>query len=110
MQGLESEFESLLVRLMPEADRGWRGASEAEIDEVEALAGRPLPRFYRWFLARMGHDMGGLSYPTVDFTVERVLAGNSEEHFPRDPRYFMIGFVTDEVAPLHVLYDFAHPA
>ncbi|HEY0133130.1 MAG TPA: hypothetical protein VGB85_03595 [Nannocystis sp.] len=110
MSELTSTFESWLRRLVPGADRHWRGASDSEIAQVEALAGRPRPPFYRWFLARMGHDMGALAYPDVDFSVRRVLACNGEGLFSPNPRYFMIGFVTDEMMPLHVLYDFAHPA
>jgi hypothetical protein len=46
------------VRKLPEI---MQGASPAEIDAVERIVGRPLPRFYRDFLARLGRNAGGLS-------------------------------------------------
>ncbi|MCY1005930.1 SMI1/KNR4 family protein [Nannocystis pusilla] len=110
MPGIESDIERLLLRLVPGADLHWRGASDEEVAQVEASAGHPLPRFYRWFLTRMGHDMGPLAYPSIDFSVQRVLDCSREGLFPPSTRHFMIGFVTEEAMPLHIFYDFAHPA
>jgi hypothetical protein len=107
---LEPEVEDLLLRLVPELSQQWKGATPGEIDAVEAIAGRPLPRFYRWFLMRMGQDMGPIAYPVFDFAAPTVLACYSEELFPPHPRYLMIGYSLDEIMPLHLLYDFEHPA
>jgi len=54
----EASLEALLVRLLPGLAQQWQGAPGSEIDRIEAIAGRQLPPFYRWFLARMGRSMG----------------------------------------------------
>jgi hypothetical protein len=107
---LEPELEELLLRLVPGLEQRWQGATPDEIDRVEHIAGRPLPRFYRWFLTRMGHGMGSIDYPRLDFSAPRVLACYREKLFLPHPRFLMIGYETSEQMPLHVLYDFDHPA
>ncbi len=107
---LEPEIEDLLLRLVPELSQQWQGATPEEIDAIETIAGRPLPPFYRWFLMRMGRKMGPVAYPHLDFAAPTVLACYREGLFPPHPRYLMIGQSIDEVMPLHVLYDFEHPA
>ncbi|MDC0715844.1 SMI1/KNR4 family protein [Nannocystis bainbridge] len=102
-------MERFLARLMPGIDLGWEGASTAEIREIEALAGRPLPDFYRWFLARMGRNMGALGYASVDFSAARILACYREELRSPDPRYLLIGYEDDPVVPMHTWYDLARP-
>jgi len=109
-QDLEPELEALLLRLVPDLASAWQGATEDEIDRIEAIAGRPLPRFYRWFLMRMGHSMGPIAYPTLDFSAPKVLECYREGLFKPNPRFFMIGHESKEIMPLHVLYDFDHPA
>lgn len=109
-QELEPELEALLLRLVPELAGGWQGASLQEIDRIEALAGRPLPRPYRWFLMRMGGSMGPLQYRSLDFSAAQVLSCYEQGLIRRDPRLFMIGYETDEIMPLHLFYDFDHPA
>lgn len=107
---LEPEIDDLLLRLVPELAQQWKGATPDEIDAIEAIAGRPLPRFYRWFLMRMGHDMGPLAYPLADYSVAAVLACHAERLVIPHPRFLMIGYSLDEVMPLHMFYDFEHPA
>lgn len=109
-QDLEPEMEELLARLVPDLANEWQGATPDEIDRIEQLAGRPLPRFYRWFLLRMGHSMGPIAYRSLDFSAPTVLSCYAEQVFVPHPRFFMIGYETDEMMPLHMLYDFNHPA
>jgi hypothetical protein len=107
----ESDLEAYLLRIVPNLASTWEGATEEEIAQVERLAPRPLPPFYRWFLRRMGRDMGAIGYPTIDFSVRAVLGCYAAEDFllPSD-RYFMIGYQEDEVMPLHIFYDLETPA
>jgi hypothetical protein len=58
---LEPEMESLLLRHVPKLDSQWEGASEDDIRAIEELAGQPLPRFYQWFLSRMGATLKMIS-------------------------------------------------
>ena len=69
-----ANLESFLLRLLPNLASERQGASEAEIAQLETIAGRPLPAVYRWFLQRMGKDMGAMSYPTLDFSAVKVLS------------------------------------
>jgi hypothetical protein len=109
-QDLEPDMDALLARLAPDLADRWHGASDAEIERIEQLAIRPLPRFYRWFLSRMAGDLGRLAYPSVDFTARRVLKAYDEAEFDPHPRFLMIGYATSSDMPLHVFYDLEHPA
>ncbi|MCY1059890.1 SMI1/KNR4 family protein [Nannocystis sp. SCPEA4] len=102
-------MERFLLQLVPGIDAGWEGASQEEIAEIEAIAGRPLPNFYRWFLTRMGRDMGALSFVTVDFSAARVIACYREEIEEPDPPYLLIGYESDPVVPMHTWYDLDQP-
>jgi hypothetical protein len=102
-------MEELLLRLVPDLHEHWRGATEDEIERIQKIAGRQIPRFYRWFLLRMGHSMGPISYPSLDFSVPKVLACYAEELFLPHRRFLMIAYESDDVMPLHLLYDFDHP-
>lgn len=90
-QDLEPEMEALYSSLVPDFASQVVGTSEGDLERVEALSGRPLPRFYRWFLLRMGAHMGPFGYPTLDFTARAVLAAHSEHLVRRDSRFLMIG-------------------
>ncbi|PRP93716.1 SMI1/KNR4 family protein [Enhygromyxa salina] len=109
-QDLEPELDELLLRIVPDLGSQWRGATEHEIDQIEQIAGRPLPRFYRWFLMRMGHDMGPIEYRSMIFSAPTVLQCYAERLFVPHPRFLMIAYETDEMMPLHLLYDFNFPA
>jgi hypothetical protein len=101
----EPALEKLLTRIVSGLSQTWEGAPESEINQIEAIAGRTLPPFYRWFLARMGRSMGPMSYPTVDFSAQGILAVYAARRMAPDPRYLLIGYEHDEVTPLHYFYD-----
>jgi hypothetical protein len=105
----EASVEKLLVRLVPGLTREWQGAPASEIDRIEVIAGRPLPPFYRWFLSRMGRSMGPMSYPTVDFSAQGVLAALTSGQIAAHPRYLLIGYEQDELMPLPYFYDLDQP-
>lgn len=106
----ESELETLLLRIVPEFAAQWQGVTPGEIEQIEQLAGRPLPPFYRWFLSRMGKSMGRLAYRILDFSAQRVVACYAEKLVAPDPQFLFIGYNSDEVMPLHAFYDLEAPA
>lgn len=109
MHHVESDLERFLARLVPGIDQDWKGATADELAALEAIAGRPLPPFYRWFLTRMGRDMGALAYASMDFSPARILACYQEEIAVPEPRYLLIGYETNEVVPMHLWYDLDQP-
>lgn len=110
-QELEPEIDAFLQRLVPGLSDQWRGASPEQIDRIETLMGRTLPRFYRWFLMRMGASMGPVQYRSLDFSADRILSPDAAGLVSGfGPRFFMIGYETDEVMPLHLFYDFDNQA
>lgn len=109
MHFLENHFEHFLTRIVPGIERSWQGATSEEVAELEAIAGRPLPGFYQWFLARMGRDMGALSYASMDFTAARVIECYGDEIEEADPRYLLIGYQNDPMVPMHTWYDLDRP-
>lgn len=102
-------MESLLTRLVPGLAEQWQGATDSELEQLEVIAGRPLPPFYRWFLSRMGRSMGPMSYPTVDFSARGVLAALRSGQMAADRRYLLIGYEQKELMPLHYFYDLDQP-
>ena len=98
------------MRLAPDLEMTWEGASDEEIEHLERLAGQQLPRFYRWFLMRMGASVGSLQFRSLDFSARRILACYAAGSLAPDPKSLLIGFETDEIMPLHLFYDFEHPA
>jgi hypothetical protein len=107
---VEPALEGLLLRIVPNLAAGWQGASANEVAALEAIAHRPLPDFYRWFLERMGKSMGPMRYPTVDFSAQGVLEAYAMGSIERDDRYLLIGYERDELTPLHYFYDLDRPA
>lgn len=107
---LETELDELLVQLLPSLPNERRGASQTEILRMEAIAGRPLPAFYRWFLETMGLGMGPLKYPTTDFSARRIISAYDNGEVAPDSRFFLIGFETDEESGAHFFYDLDAPA
>jgi hypothetical protein len=68
-----------------------RGATEAEIAELERLIGRKLPSRYKEFLHHMGRGMGDFEVPETNFSIERVVRfyrGKGRERVPA--RYVFI--------------------
>lgn len=106
---LEPEMEKLIRRLVPDAAR-LVGAPEDDIKRLETLAERTLPSFYVWFLSRMGRSMGPVAYPRMDCSARRIISCYEDGECPADDRHLLIGFSSDEMRPLHLLYDFAFPA
>ena len=102
---LEPETEKFLLQYVPGLAESWRGATREEIDELERCVERPLPRFYRWFLGKMGHDMGPLSWARTDFSIDAVLAAVE----PGDHN-LMIGIHDEDIMPLDTYYDLDQPA
>lgn len=109
MQSLETRMEALLLDLGPQVGRDWSGVGEEEIAQVEALARRPLPPFYRWFLGRFGHTMGTFTYRSLDFSCKGVLAAYAEQRVEHDPRYLLIAYDHDPAYPSHAFYDLDRP-
>jgi hypothetical protein len=110
MPAIEPKLEALLLRIVPDLAAGWEGASASEVSQLEAIAGRPLPDFYRWFVSRMGKSMGPMRYPTVDFSARGILAAYAEHAIERNGRFLLIGYERDELMPLHYFYDLDRPA
>jgi len=106
---IKRKSEELFLGLVPGLADRWEGASEGQVAELERLAGRALPGFYRWFLNRMGKSVGGLQFRSLDFSVERILSCYADGLVTPDDRFLMIGFETDDVMPLHLFYDFDYP-
>ena len=104
------EVEDLLLRTVPGLAEQWLGATPDEVEQLKRLAGRPLPRFYRWFLSRMGRSMGPLAYPSQDFSARRVLDCYARKLVAPNPRFLLIGYEFDEMVPLHAFYDLDAPA
>ncbi|QRK11757.1 SMI1/KNR4 family protein [Archangium violaceum] len=98
-------MEDFLLRVVPGLAEQWQGSTPEELAQIERIAGRPLPPFYRWFLTRMGQSMGPLTYPRLDFSARRVLTCYTEELVEPHPRFLLIGYNSDDMMPLHVFYD-----
>lgn len=107
---LEPAMDELLDKLIPGSLEKLEGATAEQIEKIERIAGRPLPNFYRWFLSRMGRSMGPFTNPGLDYSASTIIDCYAEELFPPDQRFLMIGYETDEMMPLHLLYDFDYPA
>lgn len=105
--GPSEDMEALLLRIVPAAERAtWTGATPEQIDAIEAIAGRPLPQFYRWFLARMG---GSYVTRRQDLGAQTVLDAYRRGVVSPDPRYLLIGRNPDPVMPRLVFYDLDAP-
>ena len=103
------ELEALLLWLEPSRAGTWQGASGAEIDQLEQLAGQPLPGLYRWFLSRMGGTSSSLKgYPTFAFSASQIISCYANEEVAPDRRFFLIGWDCDDYLPQHLFYDFEH--
>lgn len=109
MQSLEPEVEELLLRIAPDSAPQWQGAAPAEIARIEKIAGRPLPRFYRWFLSTMGRGMGPLAHPDLDFSVDRILSCYASGKAKPQSGLLLIGYDDDEMMSLHYFYDLGRP-
>jgi len=107
---LEPAMDALFERLVPGFAKACRGASDEQIAALEALAQRPLPRFYRWFLSRVGVDMGPLEMRSLDFSVDRVKWCYASRLVKADGRLLLVAYATDPASPFHLYYDLERPA
>src|SRR5579862_8280587 len=105
----ESELVRLLVQLVPTAANETRGAPEEEIVQIERLAGRALPGFYKWFLRNMGTAMGPYGYPRMDCSASTILGCYQKDLVPPNKQFLLIGYSTDPMVPLHIFYDLDRP-
>jgi hypothetical protein len=103
-------MEALLRRVFPRLDEEIEGASSSEIDQVRRIVGHDLPRFYEWFLSRMGRSMGRIASPCIDYTARRVLWCYEQGLAEPDPDDLLIGFdTTNDPMGLQIFYDFCRP-
>ncbi|MCY1080184.1 SMI1/KNR4 family protein [Archangium lansingense] len=76
-----------------------RGCSPAEISQLQAAVGQPIPPSYIEFLQLMGHSTGPLQlFQDSDvFSFGPVLAYHSNKNIPRPPeRYLLFGLAEDD--------------
>ncbi len=109
MQSLEPEIEAFFLGLLPQLGEEWEGATAEEVGEIERLAGRPIPRFYRWFLTTMGGSMGSLDNETSDFSAATVLSHYREGIVTPDSKRLLIGRQSDQIMPLLYFYNLDLP-
>ena len=65
------------------------GAIPGDIDELEALAGHPLPPVYREFLTRMGLEIGDIELLHADYNIDSLIS-RYFVHEPDHPRHFIL--------------------
>jgi hypothetical protein len=109
---VDAEMEALVLRIVPAAERAtWQGATAEQVQQLEELAGRPLPGFYRWFLATMGGAFphATFGYARQDLRASTVLAAYDEGLVQPDPRLLLIGRLPDPVMPELLFYDLDAP-
>jgi len=110
---LEPEFEAWLRRQYPDDEAEWEGATEENIARVEAIAGQPLPRFYRWFLSTLGGDPESLpEVPKVyrACSVDIVLGAYERGELARvGPPFLFIGEIEDPMLTMSFFYDLSRP-
>ena len=104
IESLEPEMEAFLQQLVPNYKQQVQGATEEQINRIEEIAGCPLPRFYRWFISRMGTDMGPFSYPPIDFTAATIIDCYEQGLFQQNLSFMLIGYDSRDI-PDHQFYD-----
>jgi len=118
VEELEPEMDALLQRLVPTIMNEWQGAKDQEIVQIEKIvrevAGEELPKFYRWFLMRMGQSMGPLRTPGMDYSALTVISRyKKDKNSSKDEggnKFLLIGQCSEDVLPLNMYYDFQYPA
>lgn len=113
LEELEPEMDELLPRLMPDL-MNWQGATADEIEKIEQIireiTGHDMPKFYRWFLMRMGRRMGNFAYRYMDYSAPTVLSWYDEDFVDDGSKLFKIGHSSEPEAELHMYYDLDSPA
>jgi len=114
VEEMEPGMEALLERLVPDLAIQWKGATEEQIDKIQKIvrqiSGNDLPKFYHWFLLRMGQSMGQLSIPEMDYSAATILDWYGDDFEDDGSKFFMIGKTSEEMLELHMYYDFNYPA
>ena len=112
IEELEPGMEELFQRLIPDL-MNWQGASSDEIEKIEQIArkitGNDLPKFYRWFLLRMGRSMGDFSDDDMDYSALTVLSWYEENSESDGTKFFKIGHTSEPELELQMYYDFNYP-
>jgi len=110
---LEPEFEAWLRRQYPSIESEWEGATDEDIARVEAIAGQPLPRFYRWFLSTLGGEPDALpEIPKVyrACSIGVVLGAYDRGELARvGPPFLFIGEIEDPMMTMSFFYDLSQP-
>lgn len=113
---LEPEMDELLKRLIPNIENELKGAKTEEIEKIEKMikevSGEGLPKFYRWFLLRMGTSMGSLETPGMDYSASMIISCHTNDKNKVDDeeeKFFLIGYCSEEMLPLNMYYDFEYP-
>jgi hypothetical protein len=86
----------LICKHDPEYPRKIYGATETEIERLEQLSRRTLPKNYKEFLKHMGRDMGDLVIPRSDFNISTVLKTYEDDEYSPPENYLFIGAFTQD--------------
>lgn len=105
---LEPELERLLEKYVPDMASNWSRASDHDIATLEAIAGRELPRCYRWMLLRLGRGWADIAYGSLDLSAQAVTQGYARKAFPELEGMMCIALDTDSFQPQLRYYDLAH--
>ena len=101
----EAEMESFLLHLVPNDDKEWEGASNAEIEEIENLSGQKLPSFYRWLISRVGKNIGSLPQEYNAFNAQKVIELYQNGEINTKPPFLFIERFEDPIMPMDLYYD-----
>jgi len=106
-------MDELFRRLIPDL-MDWQGATVDEIEKIEQIvreiSGDDMPKFYRWFLMRMGHSMGRFSYSDMDYSAPTIISWYGNDFEDDGSKCFKIGHTSEPELELHMYYDFNYPA
>lgn len=112
IEELEPGMDELIQRLVPDL-MNWQGSTAYEIEKIEKIvrkiSGHDIPKFYRWFLMRMGQNMGEFSFHAMDYSAATILSSYNED-LDDGTKFFKIGHTSELELDLHMYYDFNNPA
>ncbi|APR83938.1 Hypothetical protein A7982_09287 [Minicystis rosea] len=104
MERAVKNFSSYVTAFDPSFPSRIQGATQVEIDELEAVSGHVLPTFYREFLLSMGHkDDGCLSQQDIEADVPALVSyyreavATGEDEVPRDSIVVAVGFSIEKL-------------
>lgn len=93
---------------VPDFAQQIKGCTSTELEQMEAIArevsGRPLPRFYLWFLETMGAQMGRLKPPRsqIDYSAQAILTAYQSGRVRRVSGYFLVGVIDGPLEEFHL--------